>query len=33
VQIVKGLAAGDTVVADARRQVASGVKVRAIAVR
>jgi len=33
VQIVKGLAAGDTVVADARRQVANGVKVRAIAVR
>ena len=33
VQIVRGLAAGDTVVADARRQVASGVKVRAIAVR
>ena len=33
VQIVKGLAEGDTVVADARRQVANGVKVRAIAVR
>jgi RND family efflux transporter MFP subunit len=33
VQIVKGLAAGDSVVADARRQVGTGVKVRPIAVR
>jgi RND family efflux transporter MFP subunit len=33
VQIVSGLAAGDTVVADARRQVAPGTKVRAVAVR
>jgi RND family efflux transporter MFP subunit len=33
VQIVKGLAAGDNVVADARRQVGAGVKVRPIAVR
>lgn len=31
VQIVKGLAAGDTVLADARRQVAPGAKVRGIA--
>ena len=31
VQIVKGLAAGDTVLADARRQLASGSKVRGIA--
>lgn len=31
VQIVKGLAAGDTVLADARRQVATGAKVRGIA--
>jgi multidrug efflux pump subunit AcrA (membrane-fusion protein) len=30
VQIVKGLAAGDTVVADARRQVAPGTRVRAV---
>ena len=30
VQILEGLAAGDTVVADARRDVATGVKVRAI---
>jgi RND family efflux transporter MFP subunit len=30
VQIVKGLAAGDTVVADGRRQVAPGTRVRAI---
>jgi RND family efflux transporter MFP subunit len=33
VQIISGLAAGDTVVADARRQVAPGTKVRAVAVR
>lgn len=33
VQIISGLAAGDTVVADARRQVAAGAKVRAVAVR
>lgn len=33
VQIVTGLAVGDTVVADARRQVAPGVKVRTVAVR
>lgn len=33
VQIVKGLAAGDTVVADARRQVAPGARVRPVAVR
>ena len=32
VQIVKGLAAGDTVLADARRQIAAGAKVRGIAV-
>lgn len=32
VQIVTGLAAGDTVLADARRQLASGTKVRGIAV-
>ena len=31
VQIVKGLAAGDTVFADARRELAAGVKVRGIA--
>ena len=31
VQIVKGLAAGDTVLADARRQLATGSKVRGIA--
>lgn len=31
VQIVKGVAAGDTVLADARRQLASGTKVRGIA--
>ena len=31
VQIVKGLAAGDTVLADARRQLATGAKVRGIA--
>jgi multidrug efflux pump subunit AcrA (membrane-fusion protein) len=31
VQIVKGLAAGDTVLADARKQIASGAKVRGIA--
>jgi HlyD family secretion protein len=31
VQIVKGLAAGDTVLADARRQLAAGAKVRGIA--
>lgn len=31
VQIVKGLSAGDTVLADARKQIASGVKVRGIA--
>jgi RND family efflux transporter MFP subunit len=31
VQIVSGLAAGDTVMADARRQVAAGAKVRGIA--
>ena len=30
VQIVKGLAAGDTVLADARRQLAAGAKVRGI---
>jgi HlyD family secretion protein len=30
VQIVKGLAAGDTVLADARRQIAAGAKVRGI---
>jgi membrane fusion protein (multidrug efflux system) len=30
VQIVKGLAAGDTVVADGRRQVAPGTRVRAV---
>jgi HlyD family secretion protein len=30
VQIVKGLSAGDTVLADARRQLAAGAKVRAI---
>jgi len=30
VQIVKGLAAGDTVVADARRQVAPGARVRPV---
>ena len=30
VQIVKGLAAGDTVLADARKQIATGVKVRGI---
>jgi RND family efflux transporter MFP subunit len=33
VQIVKGLAVGDTVVADARRQVAAGARVRAVAIR
>ena len=33
VQIVKGLAAGDTVLADARRQLATGAKVRGIAER
>ena len=33
VQIASGLAAGDTVVADARRQIATGTKVRAVAVR
>ena len=33
VQILKGLAPGDTVVADARRQVAAGTKVRPVAVR
>lgn len=33
VQIVEGLAAGDTVVADARRQVAAGAHVRPVAVR
>ena len=33
VQIVKGLVAGDSVVADARRQVGAGVKIRPIAVR
>jgi len=33
VQIVSGLAAGDTVVADARRQVAPGTKVRAVPTR
>jgi RND family efflux transporter MFP subunit len=32
VQIVEGLAAGDTVVADARRQVAAGARVRPVAV-
>ena len=31
VQIVKGLSAGDTVLADARKQIASGTKVRGIA--
>ncbi|HWI19985.1 MAG TPA: hypothetical protein VNT81_19670, partial [Vicinamibacterales bacterium] len=31
VQITKGLAAGDTVLADARRQIATGAKVRGIA--
>jgi RND family efflux transporter MFP subunit len=31
VQIVKGLAAGDTVLADARKQIAAGAKVRGIA--
>jgi HlyD family secretion protein len=31
IQIVKGLAAGDTVLADARRQLAAGTKVRGIA--
>jgi len=31
VQIVKGLAAGDTVLADGRRQLATGAKVRGIA--
>ena len=31
IQIVKGLAAGDTVLADARRQLATGTKVRGIA--
>jgi hypothetical protein len=30
---VKGLAVGDTVVADARRQVAAGARVRAVAIR
>ncbi len=30
VQIVKGLAAGDTVLADARRPIAAGAKVRGI---
>lgn len=33
VQIVEGLSAGDTVVADARRQVAAGARVRPVAVR
>jgi HlyD family secretion protein len=33
VQIVKGLSAGDTVLADARKQIASGTKVRGIAER
>lgn len=33
VQIVKGLQAGDTVVADARRQLAAGAKVRAVSTR
>jgi membrane fusion protein (multidrug efflux system) len=33
VQILQGLAPGDTVVADARRQVAAGTKVRPVAVR
>jgi RND family efflux transporter MFP subunit len=33
VQIVSGLAAGDTVIADARRQVAAGTKVRAVPAR
>jgi RND family efflux transporter MFP subunit len=33
VQIVDGVAAGDTVVADARRQVAAGARVRAVPVR
>lgn len=33
VQIVKGLSAGDKVLADARKQIASGVKVRGIAER
>jgi hypothetical protein len=32
VQILTGLAPGDRVVADARRQVADGVRVRAVAV-
>jgi len=31
VQIVKGLSAGDTVLADARKQIATGQKVRGIA--
>ena len=33
VQVVQGLAAGDTVVADARRQVTPGTRVRAVAAR
>ena len=33
VQILSGLAAGDTVVADARRQVTAGARVRAVAAR
>ena len=33
VQIVSGIAAGDTVMADARRQIPAGAKVRSIAAR
>jgi len=33
VQILSGISAGDTVVADARRQVTAGTKVRAVAAR